>query len=1258
MRFPIPWRTPTGLLATLVLATLALPQTGAARTLPNPEALPYMPTEIGVSSYHVEMDGNAVDADGPEPGTKKDEDCDNVDPDATPYDPCLRYSDQTGRTVDGNGDPIWPYNYKGGEDWESLNTEHNKTPGTYGGTASVRSFVTDSPRIYPYYADDKNDLTVYRGNSCKDVDDLANCVNAAKGFPNKDDIENAYASIFMNQVARPIWKGLEPDGTPICVPYHAGGTNPNHPTGPYAGCEWHEIGDVLLFMGLDLAVGNGSASLGAWLLDRDVPVPPDGVSFGSLGFTREDGDLAIIANFEDGGRSYELLTFRYRGPDCQSLVDGEQGPGVVTCEGPLEPLSRNGGTALCTECFPQCNAISCAISNTGPLKEGNTLLDEGVGPVLAPWPYVPAPSELGKTPEGHFPETTFFEGFVNLTALYRQLGEELGCFSNFIYETRASHSMDAELHDWVVGSLPLCGISIDKSGDEVAKRDPTDVAHYTFTIQNTGVVPLDLKWIADYVTGSAPPMSVYAGAATPPDGTTYQFHLGDLSSHIGTDCPDPLPADNPATTGTNEGLCTFNATHNMLATDPDPMNDTVIVVADYGSSHVTSEESHSVDLFTADVEITKSGPGVAKVGDQVTYSFSITNKSDGDLATAGLQAGAPNLLLDSITDTVLDDATVLAAANAAGCDVLTFNETCNFTVDYTIPPGGAPRTDPLVNEVTVHYDVASVGTTTFDNDVTDSDTHSVDLFTAAVEIVKTGEDLSKIGDPVVYDFTITNKSDGDLTTVALDGTAPDLELDTISDTLLGNLLTNAQNATPTSCSTLSQGQSCHFQVSRDVLATDPDPLPNTVTVHYDVADVGAITFDNDVTDSDSHEAQLFQPSIDVTKTCKPKGGSVGQPVKLGQKAVFDITITNYSSVDTPTLSIDSVDDSLFGDLKSTAISQGCNSLANNGGSCTITLEHEANATDLDAGSVSNRVEVHYDVSSVITPIGEKTFDNDITDFDTASCEVVPPTPGKIIIEKVSIGGEGSYGYDTTEGCLPALQPCGFPDFNLNTVIGAPTTSSPFGPVPNPLADGFASTDPNYAVQTTFGAPTTYTVDETSLAMGTTFVSLVCQDGSSTPDTSVSGMVATINVDEGETVACRYTNTFPNEGCTPGFWQGGLGAQLWDQGPPDSDWTAYGGSGTNPFIHTTVFNSYFTAHPDVAGLTMMDLVGTGGGPKPAQKAARDVVAAYLNASWGMNFGLTPTQIATMWTDAVNGGSGALNALHTTLAPYNQLGCPIP
>jgi hypothetical protein len=141
----------------------------------------------------------------------------------------------------------------------------------------------------------------------------------------------------------------------------------------------------------------------------------------------------------------------------------------------------------------------------------------------------------------------------------------------------------------------------------------------------------------------------------------------------------------------------------------------------------------------------------------------------------------------------------------------------------------------------------------------------------------------------------------------------------------------------------------------------------------------------------------------------------------------------------------------------------------------------------------------------------------------------------------------------------------------------------------------------------------------------------------------------------------WVNTGANQGCTPGFWQGGLGVTLWDT-TIDPDWTAHGGVGTNPFTTTTLFDSFFTPYSgqfgSTSGKTMLDIVGTGGGSKPANKAARMVVAAYLDASFGLNYPYTTNQITTMWTNAVTTNtSAAFMDVFNKLGAANNLGCPI-
>ena len=139
---------------------------------------------------------------------------------------------------------------------------------------------------------------------------------------------------------------------------------------------------------------------------------------------------------------------------------------------------------------------------------------------------------------------------------------------------------------------------------------------------------------------------------------------------------------------------------------------------------------------------------------------------------------------------------------------------------------------------------------------------------------------------------------------------------------------------------------------------------------------------------------------------------------------------------------------------------------------------------------------------------------------------------------------------------------------------------------------------------------------------------------------------------GETKSVTFTN--PAQGCSPGFWQGGDGSQLWDGVNDTVDWLSSGGQGTNPYVHTNKFNDFFITEPRFTlldGVSMMDLVSSGGGTNDYRKAARNVVAAYLNASWGMVFPHTAAEVAKMWADAVN-GEITFFQVHTTLSSANK------
>jgi hypothetical protein len=145
---------------------------------------------------------------------------------------------------------------------------------------------------------------------------------------------------------------------------------------------------------------------------------------------------------------------------------------------------------------------------------------------------------------------------------------------------------------------------------------------------------------------------------------------------------------------------------------------------------------------------------------------------------------------------------------------------------------------------------------------------------------------------------------------------------------------------------------------------------------------------------------------------------------------------------------------------------------------------------------------------------------------------------------------------------------------------------------------------------------------------------------------------------------------PCEGCTPGFWQGGSGSVLWDDdsvfdgGTGDPQWP---GVLPQPFSDDTYFNDFFTPHNNLSGLTMYDLVSSGGGSDPVQKAARDLVAAYLNESAFPGTFPADSLLAleTDWnaavTAALSDDYSLLDAFHVEKGGWNNPEggyCPLP
>ena len=251
----------------------------------------------------------------------------------------------------------------------------------------------------------------------------------------------------------------------------------------------------------------------------------------------------------------------------------------------------------------------------------------------------------------------------------------------------------------------------------------------------------------------------------------------------------------------------------------------------YQSIIATSRTSDSItatlsDLAFASVDtcaisITKSGPAVAAAGETVTYTFDITNESITPLS------------LDTITDDVIGD--ISTEATTAGCDSIRGGQTCSFDVDYTVPLTASAGS--LTNTVTATYEPPNRQTS-----VTETDTHTVEVYVPALTVDKTAPAIVNAGAEVTYSFTITNTT----TEGAL--AAPAITITSVVDDVLGTI-------DASSCGALATGASCVL-IFPTTAAAIPDPLVNTVTVIAAHAGTGTST-----SATDTHSLAINEPPV-------------------------------------------------------------------------------------------------------------------------------------------------------------------------------------------------------------------------------------------------------------------------------------------------------------------------------------------------------------------------------------------------------------
>jgi len=463
-----------------------------------------------------------------------------------------------------------------GDDWDLI-TDGPSDPSNNDG-ALVSTFISD-PLSHT------TDL-IFTGGSTKD--DLG--INGETGsagwkhttgsVPDKDNIEHAFAAAY----------GICPDSS-------LGG-------GP-AGDPDALANDFCIYFGLDRFARNGDAQVGFWFLQEEVAPITSGPDAGKFSGQHQVGDILILSDFTNGGVVGTIKVYKWD-------------PANADTNGTLLLLDAEGA---CGTTGPA--HVSCGESNRS-LK-------------TSPWLY-DAKSINGT--DNDFPQGSFYEGGVNLTAL--GLGET--CVSSFIAETRSSQAVDAVLKDFAFGSFHLCDANIQIAQDGVNRvGDDHTVTVTVNAIQNGVSAPapdgttVSITKVSGPGTLSAPTCDTTGGTCqvtltSNATGTTVvhaeaDVVVGDATLHVETDG-----------TGENSGDLTKIWVDARISIDPDDVNRvgqshtfTVLVEGDTGSGFgAVDDEAVTVNLSgDADSVVDTCANGTGDAGDsEATGQCFVTFTSD------------------------------------------------------------------------------------------------------------------------------------------------------------------------------------------------------------------------------------------------------------------------------------------------------------------------------------------------------------------------------------------------------------------------------------------------------------------------------------------------------------------------------------------------------------------------------------------------------------------------------------------------------
>ncbi|MEE4195013.1 MAG: sortase [Anaerolineae bacterium] len=459
----------------------------------------------------------------------------------------------------------------------------------------------------------------------------------------------------------------------------------------------------------------------------------------------------------------------------------------------------------------------------------------------------------------------------------------------------------------------------DENGDTFG--DVGETITYAFTVTNTGNVTLTNITLADLATG----VTITGGPIASLD-----------------------PGDSDSTT--------FTGTYAITQTDIDAghfYNEAEVSGEDPGGDPVTDDDDHDEPIGqNPGIEIIKTGsldmnvvgdPGIAEVGDEINYTFTVTNTG--------------NVTLTNVTVNDL----VGGISVSGGPVTLDPGEvdTLTFTAVYAL-------TQADIDAGTFYNNAEARGTDPGGNPVTDEDDHTEPISREpGIELVKTGtldmtvvepNTRADVGDQINYVFAVTNTGNVTLTNISITDTLAGV---TISGTIASLAPGATDNTSISGVYDLTQADINAGQVDNDATVTGDEPGGGTVTDDDD----------DSVSITDVPEIQLIKTGTYVDDATP--GDNAGDTI------TYSFTVTNTGNVTLTNITLsDTVGGVTITGGPILSLAPGASDSTTFTGTYTITQ------ADVDAGHFYNQA----------TVTGTDPSSNPVTDDDDHD-EPIAQTPG-------------------------------------------------------------------------------------------------------------------------------------------------------------------------------------------------------------------------------------------------------------------------